>query len=900
MKNLRPSSTSLTYIITAGLLAYSLVAQQLNAEGTSAQTGKFDFKSGFIENRGQFGTSSDNVRFAAYRGAVRLYFTPGGVTYFLTTSSKPDAPVREADGRPVSMDDAQRTYHGFRMEMNFIGAGNKVTVKGYGKSKAFSNFYLAGCRDGITRVPEYDRIVYHDLYPNIDLVFLQSSDVAQYEFIVHPGGDPGQIAMRCIGTEDVSLDRNGDFLLRTPIGGVRESSPLAYQQRASGSKTVASRFTYRDGIRRIDVGPYDHSSTLIIDPWITYFGGSGDDRMNGITTDTRGDILVAGESASVDFPVKKPGFQDSLRGGSDAIIARFTPDGARQYTTFIGGTLDDRGFAVAHGANREAILAGGSKSTNFPVTANTFATTNKGDDDIFVAKFDSLGMRVWATYYGGKASDRAYCVAVDSSRNIIVAGQTLSTDAPMPSNAFMKSAGGWDDGIILKLTSVGKRAWSTYYGGSGGERMTGIAVGEKDNIYFCGFTWSQNFPVKRAFRDTLAGTTHDLDPVIFKLDSSGRQVWSTYCGGGKEDVANGIALDKNRNVYVVGRGASTDFPTTANSFQPSRAAGTDAFIVSFDSACAMRWGTWMGGSLDDSALAVCVDPKNDVYFTGSTFSTNFPITTYAAQSNNRGGQDVIVAKFDTAGTRLWSTYYGGTGADCGRAVTADSNQAYVVGVTESSNLYTINPLQANRAYLTEGFIAMVSNSGVFPVELTAFSGRYDDGAAVLTWTTETETNNYGFEVERWSDSAWQVRGFVAGHVSSIVSNRYEYTDPFPTGVPSARYRLRQIDLDGGSSYSSVIEISNVPLAPSIRILDLYPNPLRETGNLSVYTPTDDSFEAGVYNTAGEKVLVIASVSRLGAGYHSFAFDGSALVSGIYFLHVGNGKQTLTQRLVITR
>lgn len=890
----------LFFFITLLLPSASTLSQDTHPKGGNAA---FQLETGFVANAGQLGMDDDakEVLYFAHRGNMHVHITSSGFRFVVRNLVARKNDPLEATGKPLPQEEQSFTDAALRIELNLMGANPNTKVEPFQRRHSFVNYYLPHCPNGIVNLPEYERLVYRDIYPRIDMVASVAPGGLHYEFYVHPGGDPKNIRFEAAGFETQSLNDDGTFRMQTSLGTLVESAPFTYQIVDGKKESIAAGFVFEDGKRSFAVSDYDPTRTLIIDPWVTYIGGSADDRVNSVTTNAGGNVIFGGETQSVDFP-RTPGFlQDTLRGGSDSFIAKFKPTGERIFATYLGGSLEDRALAVTTGANKEIIYSGTATSTNFPTTPGVFATTSKGSEEVIVVRLDSNGTRMWASYYGGKGNDRGSSIAVDSSRNIIVAGHTLSSDLPMPTNALQRVWGGWDDGFIVKFTSIGKRAWSTYYGGSGGERLTGVTVGEKDNLYFSGRTWSQNFPVTPgAFQTTLAGSTNDEDAVVVKLDSSSRRIWSTYLGGSKEDIANAIVYHKQGKITVTGRGASTDFPVTTGAFQSTPIGMNDPFVTTFDSACVLQWSTYYGGSAEDEALAVTADTMGNVYVAGSTNSINLPVPLSAAQTQNAGAQDAFVVKFDGSGNRQWASYFGGIFDDFATCIAWHRSNIFMGGRTLSDNLPLFNPLHT-KLFGADGFLALFTDAGVIPVELVSFHGSYSKGNVTLTWITASETENYGFEIERQlaHESSWSVRGFVRGHGTTALNQRYQYVDPVETNS-IVHYRLKQRDYDGSMEYSPIIEINTVERERSVALIEVHPSPVQSSGVISFFTPYEGAHELYLCNTLGHRIQLLFQHDALRVGYHSVPIDVGGYAAGNYFLQLQSPRGVMAERLIIQR
>ena len=321
-------------------------------------------------------------------------------------------------------------------------------------------------------------------------------------------------------------------------------------------------------------------------------------------------------------------------------------------------------------------------------------------EDIIIDPF-----RIWATYYGGSATEYGWGICTDDSGNLYVTGYTVSTNFPMQTltGAYNQTTygGGTRDAFILKFNSSGARIWATYYGGSDIDNGYYICTDNSGNLYVSGETRSTNFPTQTltgAYNQSVLGGSQDV--FILKFNSSGARIWATYYGGNgwdgwDEGYGYSICTDNSGNLNITGMTTSTDFPTQTlpgaynqNTLNSSR----DAFILKFNSSCSSLWATYYGGNANDWGLSVCTDNSDNLFFLGRTQSTDLPTPTLPGSYNQTtlgGNYDAFISKFNSNGVNLWASYYGGYATDRGLSICTDnSGNFYATGITNSPDFST--------------------------------------------------------------------------------------------------------------------------------------------------------------------------------------------------------------------
>jgi pimeloyl-ACP methyl ester carboxylesterase len=438
------------------------------------------------------------------------------------------------------------------------------------------------------------------------------------------------------------------------------------------------------GVSTAFISKLNSSGTALL--YSTYLGGTAianteygqGDYGHAIAIDSQGDAYVTGWTYSSNFPVTNGAYQitnkAAANSGATGFISKLNSNGTVLiYSTFLGGSTLDDPISIALDSHNNVFTAGFTFSTDYPTTAGALQTTNnsgsRGAWNTFVSKLNSNGSGlVYSTYLGGSGEygstlDGNYAgpyVAVDGTDDAYVESYAQSSDFPVTTGAYQTTnkafANGGTNITLSKLNPSGTSLlFSTYIGGSSypGEFSEGLALDPNGNAYATGYTYSNDFPVTSgAFQTTNKGAASGNNTgFVVKVNPSGTGlVYSTYVGGSGGDDAYSVALDKSLDLYLAGTTASADFPVTADSFQSTLQASSDAYFVELNpSGSNELYGTYFGGSGDDAAYQVALDPLGNVYLAGYTGSSNFPVTAGAFETTyNSEYSTAFVAEFSAA------------------------------------------------------------------------------------------------------------------------------------------------------------------------------------------------------------------------------------------------------------
>jgi uncharacterized protein (TIGR03437 family) len=597
------------------------------------------------------------------------------------------------------------------------------------------------------RIPLFARVQARAVYPGIDMAWYGRDAKLEYDFVVAPGADPRRIAVAFDGSRAVRLTAGGDLRVESAAGELIQHRPLAYQIVQGKRREVPSRFVLANNrIVRFALGAYDRSLPLTIDPVATYSGyagGTGTSEGLAVAVDSSGNFYVAGATYS------------TTNGNSNVLLLKVLASGSPVQSIFGGTTGEDMANAIVVDSSQNVYLAGSTSSTDFPDTGNVPLQTEEGIDVLkaFILSLDAANTGLtYSGYFGGSEADEALGLALGSNGYLYIVGDTTSSDflaysldgaliaCPTTSAtpAFQCSNfGGYDAFLVVMsdqpINGALVFAYATYIGGSGDDHAYGVAVDSSGNAYVTGMTASTDFPVcpggtndpnvncgltGTAFQTALAGAANAFAIEISQNGTSTGSYgdWSTYVGGSGSDAANALALDPSNNLYLAGTTSSTNFPVSSGAYQTSYQGGnSDGFVFALENTGTQGiWSTYLGSPGDDVINSIALDSSTNIYVTGATDGTAYPVTVDAVQSANAGTENVVVSKLNNSGTSLlFSTYFGGDGSDIGRGIAVDSSgNIYFGGITTSSNFPIVSGSYTGlqTAYgggASDGFLAVI-------------------------------------------------------------------------------------------------------------------------------------------------------------------------------------------------
>lgn len=704
---------------------------------------------GFIENKGQIHDQQNNpqpdVKFLLPLPNNNVVLRGAGFSYdthVIEEKERTHGPTAMAGYKFDHEQVKDITYKFHRVDVELVDANPNPEIITSEQSSDYL-MYHTGIQGSSQRVYHYGKVLYKNIYPNIDLEFVArpgETKPIEYSFYVHPGGDFKQIKLQYKGASQGALV-NGKVELTLAHGKLTENIPASFMQRSRANVDIRYKMI-GDSMNELTVGFEGivniSEETLIIDPvpsltWSSYYGGSG-----GLTTgvsvvrDQNGDLYLGGASSSTQLnAIATSGVHQSIKNAfTDAYIAKFDPAGIRLWGTFFGGNFYDEATSISIDQSGSVYVLGRTNSGNSSheiATANSHQQQPGGTPgtsyDVFLLKLTSGGLRQWSTYYGGSGEELGFSVTTDLLGNVFIVGATGSEEGIATPDGYKSSltaVANSQDAFLVKFNSIGVRLWGTYFGGPSYEIAYTVKVDNLGDIIMAGGTASNtNIATGGAYLTSLASS--GTNGFLTKFSTSGNIQWSTYYG-----EIHDIAIGNSNEIFVCGFTSQNDQKfTSQNSSQPTYGGGSfDAFLAKFSSNGIREWGTYYGSNSIDYGFSVTVSDNDIVYLAGETQSSlgnGFIASPDGFQTSYGGGyNDGFMASFNTNGGRLWGSFFGGNGYDKINSIISCQNGSFLIaGSTTSPNLPMVNAHQSSLSSSQDAFIALFnSNQFTCPNEYT--------------------------------------------------------------------------------------------------------------------------------------------------------------------------------------
>lgn len=734
----------------------------------------------FIPNMGQWDSPE---RYRVHVGGLEVFLEPRGWSFWLRKRSAVVPPgawfaSEREDAAPTHTKPAiamRMTFQGTRVEQPVLVSGDRLS--------GHSNYLIAADpRRHRTQVPAYASVRYERVYEGIDVILREGECGLEYDLLVAPGADLTRVCMHVEGAKALRIDEAGSLLMQTEVGEIRQPRPQTWMVGENGErKPLGCDFVLRDPMRfGFSVPDRDPRLPLVIDPpllYATYLGGNGDEQPANMRQDSNGRIFLCGRTYSTNFPTTTGAWSGGTDDGFVTCIDPAQPPANQLvFSTFLGGNSTDVVNDLEPRAGGLVSFCGATASTNLNTSQGAFQSTyGGGGRDGWLGLLRADGSIATLSYLGGSGTDVLHFMRLGTNGECVFAGHTDSVDFPTTSSAFSRTLNGVRDGLIAQM-DLGATAllYSTYLGGSGVDALS-LGYVDSAGITAIGETSSVDFPVRGpAFDATFnGGGLANRDCVLLRLDPAqsppaNQLVYSTYLGGNSDERPKAAHPAANGTIVVIGTTASSDFPTSTDSYQPRFQGGAssnangyiagDAFVVRIDpskaGAAGMVFGTFLGGGAQDQGIDGCIDRDGVVTLVGWTQANTVlgVPTTPDAMRRGYALNDGFVSRLSADGRQLlYGSLCGGTSHDGAWLATRHSDGTVdVAGVTSSLDLPTRNPLQPTHAGGANDAFAM--RLALIPTGTIRFGAATAGSAGVPTihalGDAEIGNKQFGFACSR--------------------------------------------------------------------------------------------------------------------------------------------------------
>ena len=641
----------------------------------------------FEENQGQ---APQQYQYLSHHNGMETMFRRDGVDFLLPEASKSQQ----------------------RLGMRFIGLADDSLLVATDPIKSRTN-YLLGTDSSrwIRDVPNFGQIKYESIYPGVDLVFYGNGSKLEHDFQLEAGADPTAIRFRLEGTDGVELLPSGDLQIHLHEGTLVLNKPVAYQLAPGGHEQVSAAFTIaKNGEIKFQVGAYDHTRPLIIDPALSYatYLDTMSLYVGAIAVDSTGATYITGMTFSSSYPVTSGAFQTTCAAcasnQSAVFVTKLDATGTSQvYSTFLGGSAYSQSFGLAVDANGNAVVVGLTQASDFPVKNPVGSgTVGNGTQLGFISSLTADGGALnYSSLLGGGSGlpTLVNAITIDGNGNSYISGTTSSPAFPVtPGTLNPGPPQSGADVFVSKFTPAGSLGYSAIIGnaepqvgGGGSVGANGIALDPQGNAYITGAAGTLWPTTAGAYSTTIPGAYRSVFVTKLSPDAS-KLIYSTFVGVGN---AVGIALDANQNAFITGTPDQPTFPVTPNAYQPVM-HDCCAFLSELSpDGSQLLYSTFFGSSSGYGNVyttGVSLDPNANIWVVGSTtdyaFPLRYPLQSIPAQSYLLPPNNGFVSQFDPTGTTLkFSTFFGGNSTGVNGIALDANGKAHIAGTTVSG-IYT--------------------------------------------------------------------------------------------------------------------------------------------------------------------------------------------------------------------
>ena len=693
----------------------------------------------------------------------------GGKVYFTdegVTFKMPVWGTNEEDGTPVIIEENV-------FQLQFENPNQALSIEGGDPSGGTANIYQGNdATQWVTGLETYDNIFYRNIYDGIDLLYETRNGFLKSTYVVSAGADPNSIQWSYDGLTAYAIDPDtGELVMNLVTENedktITDQAPVVWQE-IEGEKYFvdASYHLGEDNLLSYTLGDYNLGHSLFIDPLST------------------------------------------------------------SYATYIGGSGDDYGVG-GQGINRDAAgniyVTGTTTSNDYPTTNGS---SNSGNYDLVVSKFDPGGNLLHSTYIGGSASDYAYGGHVDDNGNMYLVGDTVSADLPMLNSYdstfnYSGAYGTRGDAFLVRIGSDGLLDYSTYFGGVDTDRARSVAADNAGNAYIVGESHNGSaLPMVNAWDPARNNDDGFLAKFNTNASGAGSLIYSTFIGGNDRESTMSVALDSAGNPYTLSSAVAASNYAMINAQDPTYNGGAhDTVIHHFNASGTADYASYLGGAGDDSGGTVKVDANDNLLAliatdsgSGLTFSGN------AFDTTHNGGVDSYLAVFNGSHVLQYATLFGGSGNDYlnGVVVAADGSMT-LVGSTSSPNLpVTGNALQSTLNGSSDAFLARLKPSGDELTFMTYYGGNGTDGiGAIAEYNGGMDMLVYGSTGgglaipggayddthNGAADLYYSIIHFQTNAPTDIYRDTDDFSDGQPAGTLVANLSAEDLDIPFGDSFT---------------------------------------------------------------------------------------------------
>lgn len=604
------------------------------------------------------------------------------------------------------------------LRINYVGSNKIPQIIGENEFNCKLNYFKSDDRTKWkSYIPLYEKLLYKDIYPGIDVLYSGIQGRLEVKFIIAPNSNIEDIILNFEGNDKLSIDKEGNLQVIINNKILKILKPKFSESNGIVSEVIEGNFVIDDN-GKVSFNVFNYSLDNFLEIRLLLFYGAfkeknAVDKGCSITVDENKCAYITGLTAIQSFPDKNIYQDTTLLSTYSAYLIKVdtTKKGqaALMYSSYLGGNGFDEGVAIKVDCDKVAYIVGVTNSfRGFPVTEKAYLTKYPGGGSTgFLLKIDTtkvgINSLVYGTYLGGNCCDYIYSIDLDKNKNVYMVGSTNSNKYfPITENAYeIYNDKSENYGFLLKFDITKKREesllYGTYFGGSSDDIFLSVAVDYNNYIYVTGLTESIDFPTtQNSYKASVSGKINNSFLCKFDISKSGKEslIYSSYLGGNGIDAGYVVAVDYNQCAYIAGITSSYEgFPITEDALQ-SNIPDLDVagFLIKINTkltgSAGLIYGTYLGGT----GITVCSDLKIDyngyVYLVGFTTAKDFPVTiqcenkelfegeyySFLVKVNpNKEGKDGLI----------YSSYLYGNGYDFALAMSVDKElNAYITGYTE--------------------------------------------------------------------------------------------------------------------------------------------------------------------------------------------------------------------------